>query len=80
MNDYMPKTNRLYLVPTPTVWTGIGSLIDICGILNTYPAAVSGERADIEALRSDWFAVGDYISEAIILRKQEIEKERASER
>ena len=80
MNDYMPKTNRLHLVPTPTAWTGIGSLIDICGVLNTYTPAESGERADYEALRSDWLAVGDYMAEAIILHKQAIEKERASER
>lgn len=80
MSDYMPKTNRLHLVPTPTAWTGIGSLIDICGVLNTYTPAESGERADYEALRSDWLAVGDYITEAIILHKTAIEKARASER
>lgn len=80
MNDYMPSTNRLHLVPSPTVWTGIGSLFDICGVLNTYPTAVSEERADYEALRSDWLAIGDDIAKAIVLYKQEIEKERASER
>lgn len=80
VNNYMPKSNRLHLVATPNVWTGIGSLIDICGVLNTYTPAESGERADYEALRSDWLAVGDYMTEAIILHKQAIEKERASER
>ena len=80
VNDYMPNTNRLHLVPTPTTWTGLGSLFDVCGVLNTYTTAPSGERADYEALRSDWLAVGDYITEAIILHKQAIEKERASER
>ena len=79
MKEYVPTTNRLHLVPTPTVWTGIGSLFDICGVLNTYTVAPSGERADYEALRSDWLAVGDYITEAIILRNQAIEKERGSE-
>lgn len=80
VNDYMPDTNRLHLVSTPTAWTGIGSLFDICGVLNTYTIAPSAERADYEALRSDWLAVGDYITEAIILHKQAIEKERAGER
>ncbi|MCY3979815.1 MAG: hypothetical protein OXG23_17080 [Chloroflexi bacterium] len=80
MSDYMPKTNRLHLAPTPTAWTGIGSLFDICGVLNTYPSAPSAEGADYEALRSDWLSVGDYITEAIVLHKQAIEKERASER
>ena len=79
MNDYMPETNRLHNVPTPTAWTGIGSLFDICGILNTYTAAPSGTQADLEALRSDWLSVGDYITEAIIRHKQAVEKERASE-
>ncbi len=80
MSAYMPETNRLHRVPTPTAWTGIGSMFDICGILNTYTIAPSGERADYEALRSDWLAVGDCIAEAIALRKQAIENERASER
>ena len=80
MSDYMPKTSRLHRVPTPTGWTGIGSIFDVCGILNTYTVAPSGESADYEALRSDWVAVGDYIAEAIVLHKRAIEKERASER
>lgn len=80
MSEYMPKVSRLHHVPTPTAWTGIGSMFDICGILNTYTVAPSGERADYEALRSDWLAVGDYIAEAIALHKQAIEKESASER
>ena len=80
MNEYLPKTNRLHLVPTPTAWTGIGSLFDICGVLNTYTSAPSGTNADYEALRSDWLAVGDYITEAIILHKEALEKERISER
>ena len=80
MNTYLPKTNRLHLVPTPTVWTGIGSLFDVCGVLNTYTIAPSGELADYEALRSDWLSVGDYIAEAVAEHKRTIEKERAGER
>ena len=79
MRDYMPETNRLHRVPTPSAWTGIGSLFDICGVLNTYTVAPSGQVADFEALRSDWLAVGDYISEAIILHRKALEKESASE-
>lgn len=80
MSEYMPKTNRLHRVPTSTVWTGIGSMFDVCGVLNTYTVAPSGEREDYEALRSDWLAVGDYIAEAIVLHREAIEKERDSER
>ena len=80
MRDYMPETNRLHTVPTPTAWTGIGSLFDICGVLNTYTTAPSGHHADYEALRSDWLAVGDYITEAIILQKKAIDKENNGER
>ncbi len=79
MREYLPKTNRLHNVPTPSAWTGIGSLFDVCGLLNTYTIAPSAERADYEALRSDWLAVGDYIAEAIALHKQEIERERERE-
>ena len=79
MCAYLPRTNRLHNVPTPSAWTGIGSMFDICGILNTYTIMPSGERADLEALRSDWLSVGDYVTEAIIRHKQAVEKECASE-
>ena len=79
MNEYLPKTNRLHTVPTPTAWTSIGSLFDICGVLNSYSIEPSGEQADREALRSDWLAVGDYIAEAIKLHKDAIDGESARE-
>lgn len=80
MCGYLPESDRLHLVPTPTAWTGIGSMFDICGLLNTYTVSPSGERADYEALRSDWLAVGDYIAEAIVLHKAAVDKECASGR
>ncbi|MCY4019447.1 MAG: hypothetical protein OXG39_08570 [Chloroflexi bacterium] len=75
MKEYTPKSNRLHLVSTPTAWTGIGSLIDVCGVLNTYHVAPSGAKADYEALRSDWLAVGDLITEAITLHKETIDSD-----
>ena len=76
MEDYDLKRSRLHLFPTPTIWTGIGSLMDICGVLNTYNAAPSGAKADYDALRSDWLAVGDDIAAAIKMQKEMIESER----
>ena len=75
MERYDLKRSRLHLFPTPTIWTGIGSLMDICGVLNTYNAAPSGAKADYDALRSDWLAVGDDIVAAIKMQKEMIESE-----
>ena len=76
MEDYDLKRSRLHLFPTPTIWTGIGGLMDICGVLNTYNAAPSGAKADYDAIRSDWLAVGDDIAAAIKMQKEMIESER----
>ena len=78
MNEYSPKTNRLHMAPTPTAWTDIGSLFDICGILNNYSIEPFGEQADRVALRSDWLAVGDYIAEAIRIHRDALDGERRS--
>ncbi len=76
MENYDLKRSRLHLFPTPTIWTGIGGLMDICGVLNTYNAAPSGAKADYDAIRSDWLAVGDDIAAAIKMQKEMIESER----
>lgn len=80
MSVYTPGKSRLRNVSTPSAWSGIGSMIDICGVLNDYQFAATGPEADYEALRSDWLAVGDYIAEAIRLHREEISAEPASER
>ncbi len=77
MKQYNPKTSRLHLFPTPTIWTGIGSLIDVCGTLNAYNASPTEAKADYDALHSDWLAVGDYISEAIVTHYDDIKREKA---
>ena len=76
MENYDFKRSRLHLFPTPTIWTGIGGLMDICGVLNTCNAAPSGAKADYNAIRSDWLAVGDDIAAAIKMQKEMIESER----
>ncbi|MCY4537232.1 MAG: hypothetical protein OXE52_03280 [Chloroflexi bacterium] len=65
MKKYDLSQSRLHLFPTPTFWTGIGSLIDVCGLLNMANYAETDEQADADALRSDWLAVGDDIAAAI---------------
>ncbi|MCY4466743.1 MAG: hypothetical protein OXE46_14530 [Chloroflexi bacterium] len=75
-----PKLSRLHNVSTPSAWTGIASLIDICGILSDYQTAPSGPRVDREALYSDWLAVGDYITDAVKNYQAEWSGETAGER
>ena len=75
MNGKSRRLNHLYLFPTPTFWTGIGSLIDICGVLNRHDAtSLAGQaeyddaaaaKADRDAMRSDWEAVGAGMRRAI---------------
>ena len=78
------RLKHIYLFPRPTFWTGIGSLMDVCGALNMYdisPAAAkmdydpaSAAKADYEALRSDWEAVGESMRWAISQHEKEISK------
>ncbi len=77
MKRYDSKISRLHLFPTPNVWTGLGSLIDVYGALNTYNYAPSNAKADYDALRSDWLAVGDYITESIQKHYDNIEREKS---
>lgn len=72
MKTYNSKISRLHLFPTPTMWTGLGSMIDVYGTLNMYNYSPSDAKADYDALRSDWLAVGDYITEAIISEYDDI--------
>ena len=73
MNGKNRRLNHLHLFPTPTFWTGIGGLIDICGALNRYDTTSSQARyddaaaakADYEAMRSDWEAVGESMWQAV---------------
>lgn len=72
MKTYDPWIRRLHLFPTPNVWTGLGSMIDVCGTLNMYNFSPSDSKADYDALRSDWLAVGDYIAEAAMFQHDAI--------
>ena len=84
MNGKSRRLNHLYLFPTPTFWTGIGSLIDICGVLNRHDAtSLAGQaeyddaaaaKADCDAMRSDWEAVGASMRRAINQYEKEIGK------
>ncbi len=84
MASKLRRLKHTYLFPTPTFWTGIGSLIDVCGALNMYdvsPVAAktdydpaSAAKADYDALRSDWEVVGERMRWAISQHEKEISK------
>ena len=84
MNGKNRTLHHLYLFPKPTFWTGIGSLIDICGMLNRYDVTSSAAqakyddaaaaKADCDAMRSDWEAVGEGMWQAINQYESEMGK------
>lgn len=84
MNGKNRRLNHLHLFPTPTFWTGISGLIDICGALNRHDTTSSAAqakyddaaaaKADYEAMRSDWEAVGESMWQAINQREREMDK------
>ena len=76
MEDHDLKMRRLHLFPTPTFWAGIGSLIDVYGALSIYNSSPSAAKADYDALRSDWLAVGDSIAAAINIESEKMKRNR----
>jgi hypothetical protein len=53
------------LFAKPSFMEGFARAIDIGATLNEYKRNVTEAKADYEALKSDWYAVGDSIYEAI---------------
>lgn len=58
-----PYTTRLF--SRPSFLEGMGRMFDSAGLLNDYQYDQTEKKADFNALRSDWFAVGDDIRVAI---------------
>lgn len=56
-------TDLLYA--RPSVLEGVARLFDLAGALDEYNTSVSAEEADILALRSDWYAIGQDAREAM---------------
>lgn len=54
------RTGRLFA--KPSFLTGLSVVLDIGSTFNQYNEDKTGSEADIEALRSDWYSVGDDIA------------------
>lgn len=53
-----------YLFARPSFIEGAARLLDWGGTMNEYNSSPDGATADVRALRNDWRAVGDDLSEA----------------
>jgi len=47
-----------FLFATPSIWSGVGRVLDFWGVFDTYNYSSSTEEADARALYSDWRIVG----------------------
>lgn len=64
------------LFAEPSFIEGMSRVLDLGGTLNQYNTSVSGEIADIEAIRLDWEMVGNDIQAAIdVLASEQNENE-----
>jgi hypothetical protein len=54
------------LFACPSFIEGVGQLVDVMGVLNTYADSETGVEADAKAVGSDWKAVGEDIRTAMI--------------
>lgn len=48
-----------YLFATPSVWEGVGRLVDFGDTLTEYNTSPTPEAADTIAFYLDWFAIGE---------------------
>ena len=60
-----------FLFAQPSLWVGIGRLIDICGLMDDYNRSHTEEEADARGLYSDWRITGEDISRALQTAKEE---------
>ena len=65
------RTARLFALPS--FMGGVASVLDLGTTLKEYNESATPQEADFESIRSDWFSVGDDLSQVIISYKEEIE-------
>lgn len=51
----------------PSGWTGLSRLLDIGATFNKFNADVSGQVADMNAIRADWVMVGSDLAAAMLV-------------
>lgn len=54
-----------FLFATPSLWSGMARMLDICGQLDSYNGSETEEEADAKALYSDFRMVGQDLKLAI---------------
>ena len=57
------RTARLFAIPS--FIGGVASVLDLGTTLKEYNQGWTPQEADFESIRSDWFAVGDDLRQAI---------------
>ena len=63
MGKLFSRSARLFA--KPSFIEGFARIIDLGATLNVYNCDKASEDADIKAIKSDWYAVGDSISSAV---------------
>ena len=71
--DYGLGKKRLFFM-TSAFWEGVGSLIDVDWLFNLRSGSPAAAKADSDAIRSDWEAVGGYIQEAVGIYSETVGK------
>jgi hypothetical protein len=71
MGEIFKRSARLFA--RPSFLEGYGRVIDLGATLNEYNSNQTPEKADEEAILSDWSAVGDNIYSAINIFSREKE-------
>lgn len=61
------------LYARPTFWEGIARILDFGDTLTEYNISSTPEEADLEALRSDWYAIGQDMMHAVEVAKADME-------
>ncbi|MBI2551870.1 hypothetical protein HYW17_01040 [Candidatus Uhrbacteria bacterium] len=57
--------NTFYLFAKPSFIEGVGRVLDLGGVLDTYNISTTPAEADAKALRTDWMAVGNDLRSAM---------------
>ena len=68
------RTSSDFLFARPSLVSGVARLVDFGCAFDSYNISSTGKEADVRALISDWFSVGDDISQAIEDLKAEAEE------
>lgn len=61
----MSGNYSFYLFARPSFAEGMARVLDLSGVLQDYNTSETPEKADFEALKKDWSAVGEDIKESI---------------